>query len=99
MEQIQLALDYIVFHGPACGNPHMPRAQFIDDLVRIVSKHTQLAKEAVSALRDLGEAMRTSALPNEIQKLLQNTLADEVYVRNGCLSALQVCWPSFINAI
>ncbi|PWN50148.1 ARM repeat-containing protein [Violaceomyces palustris] len=89
LEQIQLALDYISFHGNACEDVRFPRASFIDNLVIIVARHTQLAKDAVAALRDLGEAIKTSTLPNELYKLLSNTMADEVYVRSGCLQALQ----------
>lgn len=89
LEQIQLALDIIVSHGAACEDLRFPRADFIDGLVRIVAKHTQLAKDAVSALRSLGEAMRTNATGEEIQSLLVHLLADEVYVRAGCLQALQ----------
>ncbi|TKY88745.1 hypothetical protein EX895_002376 [Sporisorium graminicola] len=89
LEQIQLSLDFIDFHGSACEDMRYPRASFIDSLVTIVAKHTQISKDAVSALRDIGEALRTTALPAEIQKLLSNTMVDEVYVRNGCLQAIQ----------
>ncbi|CDS01548.1 related to translation activator GCN1 [Sporisorium scitamineum] len=89
LEQIQLSLDFINFHGSACEDVRYPRSSFIDSLVTIVAKHTQISKDAVSALRDIGEALRTTALPAEIQKLLSNTMVDEVYVRNGCLQAIQ----------
>ncbi|SPO29720.1 related to translation activator GCN1 [Ustilago trichophora] len=89
LEQIQLSLDFIDFHASVCEDMHYPRSSFIDSLVTIVAKHTQLSKDAVSALRDIGEALRTTALPTEIQKLLSNTMVDEVYVRNGCLQAIQ----------
>ncbi|SPO30832.1 related to translation activator GCN1 [Ustilago trichophora] len=89
LEQIQLSLDFIDFHASVCEDMHYPRSSFIDSLVTIVAKHTQISKDAVSALRDIGEALRTTALPTEIQKLLSNTMVDEVYVRNGCLQAIQ----------
>ncbi|EST09400.1 protein of unknown function DUF3554 [Kalmanozyma brasiliensis GHG001] len=89
LEQIQLSLDFIDFHGSACEDMRYPRSSFIDSLVTIVAKHTQISKDAVSALRDIGEALRTTALPAEIHKLLSNTMVDEVYVRNGCLQAIQ----------
>lgn len=89
LEQIQLSLDFIDFHGSACEDMRYPRSSFIDSLVTIVAKHTQISKDAVSALRDLGEALRATALPAEVQKLLSNTMVDEVYVRNGCLQAIQ----------
>ncbi|KAK0553938.1 translational activator of GCN4 [Tilletia horrida] len=88
-EQMQLALDFLTFHCEACEDPRMPRAQFIDDFVQITAKHTQLSKEAVFGLRSLGEAMRTNATPAEQQKLLGHLLSDAVYVRTGCLQALQ----------
>ncbi|CAD6979741.1 unnamed protein product, partial [Tilletia controversa] len=88
-EQMQLALDFLTFHCEACEDPRMPRAHFIDDFVQITAKHTQLSKEAVSGLRSLGEAMRTSATPEELQKLFGHLLSDAVYVRTGCLQALQ----------
>ncbi|KDN49927.1 ARM repeat-containing protein [Tilletiaria anomala UBC 951] len=89
MEQVQLSLDFIVFHTEPCEDARYPRSDFVDALLHIVAKHTQLAQDAVSALRSMGEAMRMSALPFEIEKLLHHCLADEVYVRTGCLQALQ----------
>ena len=91
MEQIRLALDFITFHCGACEDPRYPRADFMDVLLHIVAKHTQLAKDAVSALRSLGEGMKDSALSFEIEKLLSYCIADEVYVRSGSLQALQSC--------
>ncbi|PWY99964.1 ARM repeat-containing protein [Testicularia cyperi] len=89
LEQIQLSLDFIDFHGSACEDARYPRASFIETLVTIVAKHTQISKDAVSALQDIGEALRSTALPAEIQKLLSHLMVDEVYVRNGCLQAIQ----------
>ena len=88
-EQVQLALDFITFHGPGCRDSRFPRIAFVDDLVRIVSTQTQLAKDAVGTLRSLGEAMKMNASANEIDRLLFHTLADEAYVRAGSLQALQ----------
>jgi hypothetical protein len=88
-EQVQLALEFITFHGAACRDVRFPRAFFIDDLVKIVSTQTQLAKDAVAALRSLGESMKANATQAEITRLLEHTLADEVYVRAGALQALQ----------
>ncbi len=89
MEQIQLCLDLIVHHAGACEDARYPRNTFIDALLTIVARHTQLAKEAVSALREVGEGMKGSALPAEINKLLSHAIADAVYVRSGSLQALQ----------
>lgn len=89
LEQVQLALDIISYHTGSCDDPRWPRADFIASLLHIVAKHTQLAKDAVSALRGLGEAMASSSLPSEVKTLLAHSLADEVYVRTGALQALQ----------
>ncbi|KAK0554986.1 translational activator of GCN4 [Tilletia horrida] len=88
-EQMQLSLDFLTFHCEVCDDPRMPRSQFIDDFVQITAKHTQLSKEAVSGLRSLGEAMRSNATIEEQQKLFGHLLSDAVYVRTGCLQALQ----------
>ncbi|CAO1631779.1 unnamed protein product [Parajaminaea phylloscopi] len=89
LEQIQLALDVINFHAGSCEDVRYPRAEMIDDLVIIVARHSPLARDAVGALRSMGEAMKDSALPNEIAVLLRHTLAQETYVRLGALQALQ----------
>lgn len=89
LEQIQLALDIIDFHAGACEDVRFPRAEMIDDLVIIVREHSRLARDAVGALRSLGEAMKDSALPSEIALLLRHTLAQETYVRLGALQAIQ----------
>ncbi|PWN35796.1 ARM repeat-containing protein [Meira miltonrushii] len=89
LEQVQLALDFITFHGEACRDSRFPRLAFIDDLAHIVANNTQLAKDAVSALRTLGDAIKINASPQEISRLLHHILAEEVYVRTGALQALQ----------
>lgn len=89
LEQVQLALDVINFHAGSCEDVRFPRSEMIDDLVVIVSKHSPLARDAVGALRSMGEAMKESALPAEIAQLLKHTLAQETYVRLGALQAIQ----------
>lgn len=89
LEQVQLALDIISFHTSQCDDPRWPRADFIASLLHVVAKHTQLAKDAVSSLRGMGEAMASSVLPSEVNTLLRHTLADELYVRTGALQALR----------
>ncbi|CAO1627100.1 unnamed protein product [Sympodiomycopsis kandeliae] len=89
LEQIQLALDIIDFHAGSCADVRFPRGEFIDNLVVIVAKYSQLARDAVGTLRSLGEAMKESALPTEIEKLLKHALAQETYVRQGALQAIQ----------
>jgi hypothetical protein len=87
-EQVQLALDFIAYHAGACSDVRFPRLEFIDDLAHVVAKHGQLAKDAVSAMRSMGEAMKTSATGDEISNILRHALADEVSVRSGSLQAL-----------
>lgn len=89
VEQVQLALDFISFHTSACQDERFPRIVFIDDLTHIVATQTSLSKDAVAALRSLGEAIRATARQEDIQRLLTHALADEVYVRSGSLQALQ----------
>lgn len=89
LEQIQLALEVVNFHASSCKDVRFPRSEMTDDLVIIVAKHSPLARDAVVALRSMGEAMKESALPSEINKLLRHTLAQEAYVRLGALQAIQ----------
>lgn len=89
LEQIQLAMDIIQFHAGVCEDVRFPRQEMIDDLVIIVSKHSQLSRDAVGVLRSMGEAVKDSALPSEIDALLKHTLAQETYVRLGALQAIQ----------
>lgn len=88
-EQTRLALNFVAFHGNACRDARFPRLAFVNDLVKIVATQTQLAKDAVAALRTLGEAMKANATSEEMQQLLKHAVADEVYVRTGALQALQ----------
>lgn len=89
LEQTQLALEIIDFHAGSCEDVRFPRSEMIDDLVVVVKKHSRLARDAVGALRSMGEAIKDSALPIEISKLLTHTLAQETYVRLGALQAIQ----------
>ncbi|PWN39719.1 ARM repeat-containing protein [Ceraceosorus guamensis] len=88
-EQVQLALDFMGFHAAASEDPRFPRILFVDNVVHVVAKHTQLAQEAVAIFRSLGEAIKTNATQAEIAVILRHTLADETYVRSGSLQALQ----------
>lgn len=62
----------------------------MNHLLHIIRQQPKLSKEASSALIDLGEAIQSSASPDELAVLLRGTLTQEVYVRNSCLQALQV---------
>ncbi|KAG9126171.1 translational activator of GCN4, partial [Ceratobasidium sp. 392] len=89
LEQISLALDVIQFHCGEFSNPAYPRIEAARSLISIISKVPKAAKDAVSALVDLGQSISTSVTDEETDVLLKSTLAQEVYVRNACLQALQ----------
>ena len=55
-----------------------------------ISAIRELAKDASSALIDIGQAVSASVKPEELQVLLRGILIQEVYVRNACLQTLQV---------
>ncbi|KAG8759295.1 translational activator of GCN4, partial [Ceratobasidium sp. 428] len=89
LEQVSLALDVIQFHCGEFSNPAYPRIEAARSLIHIISKVPKAAKDALSALVDLGQSITASATDEETNVLLKNTLAQEVYVRNACLQALQ----------
>lgn len=68
-----------------------PRLVSIQNILHIIRGQPKLAKDAVSALVDAGEAIHQNATREEISVLIRATLAQEVYVRNACLQSLQVC--------
>ncbi|EMD33195.1 hypothetical protein CERSUDRAFT_142825 [Gelatoporia subvermispora B] len=89
LEQIALALDVVKFHGGEFSDTLFPRSRAIEDLIHLIRNQPKLAKEASSALIDLGQAMQSTATRNETSILLQGLLVQEVYVRNSCLQTLQ----------
>ncbi|KAG9085998.1 translational activator of GCN4, partial [Ceratobasidium sp. UAMH 11750] len=89
LEQVSLALDVIQFHCGEFSNPAYPRIEAARSLIYIISKVPKAAKGAVSALVDLGQSISASVTDEETNVLLKSTLAQEVYVRNACLQALQ----------
>lgn len=66
-----------------------PRLETIEDLLKIISTQPRLAKDASSALADLGTAIRDVATPEEIAAIIKGTLSGESNVRNSALQALQ----------
>ncbi|QRV98281.1 translational activator gcn1 [Ceratobasidium sp. AG-Ba] len=89
LEQVSLALDIIQFHCGEFSNPAYPRIEAARSLIYAISKVPKAAKNAVSALVDLGQSISDSVTDEETNVLLKSTLAQEVYVRNACLQALQ----------
>ena len=72
------------------SDPAYPRIEAARSLIHVISKVPKVAKTAVSALVDLGQSIFPSVTEEETAMLLKGTLAQEVYVRNACLQALQV---------
>ena len=107
LEQIALSLDIIKFHCGECtcwrfrsenvadfetvSDPTYPRVGTVRDLIHAIRHQPKLAKDASSALIDIGQAMQGNALRDEVTVLLGGTLYQEVYVRTSCLQTLQVC--------
>ena len=72
------------------SEPAYPRSKTCEDLLHVIKSQPKLAKEAASALIEIGQSMQSTATPEEVQALLHGTLQQEVYVRNACLQTLQV---------
>jgi hypothetical protein len=62
----------------------------MENLIHIIRQQPKLAKDASSALVDLGEALHATATREEINVLLRAILLQEAYVRNSVLQTLQV---------
>ena len=89
-------------HAPIALTPSLvsdtafPREETLDVLLHVVRQQPKLAKDASSALIDIGQAIHDSVSRQELEVLIRGTLLQEVYVRNSCLQALQVtACPSF----
>lgn len=63
----------------------------MESLIHVIRQQPRLAKDASSALIDIGQAIHSNVTPEETSALLRGTLMQEVYVRTSCLQALQVC--------
>jgi hypothetical protein len=71
-----------------------PRQLICDALVTLIAQQPKVSRDAISALLDAGEAINTSASEVEQEFLINSTLSQEVFVRNACLQAMQVCGTS-----
>ncbi|EKM53603.1 uncharacterized protein PHACADRAFT_125439 [Phanerochaete carnosa HHB-10118-sp] len=89
LEQATLALDLVKFHTGEFSQTAFPRKQTMENLLFVIRQQPKLAKDASSALIDIGQAVQSSVKPEELQVLLRGTLIQEVYVRNACLQTLQ----------
>ncbi|ESK85788.1 translational activator [Moniliophthora roreri MCA 2997] len=89
LEQLTLCQDIIKFHCGEFMDPAFPRVHTIELLIHLIRQQPKLSKEASSSLVELGEAMASSAVKEEIGTLIRGTLHQEVYVRTSCLQTLQ----------
>ncbi|KAF8740425.1 ARM repeat-containing protein, partial [Rhizoctonia solani] len=89
LEQVSLAMDIIQFHCGEFSDPAYPRIEAARSLIHIIGTVPKIAKNAVSALVDLGQSISANVTEEETNVLLRSTLAQEAYVRNACLQALQ----------
>jgi hypothetical protein len=83
------------FHVPTnliaflVSDPVYPRIDVLEGLAHIVGRQPKLSREAVAVLVEVGEAIHESSTREEQGTLLRHTMAQEVYVRNAVLQALQ----------
>lgn len=72
------------------SDPAYPRHATIKDLIQLIRTYPRLAKDASSALVDLGAALQDVARPDEVKEMIAGTLSRDSNVRNAVLQALQV---------
>ncbi|GJE94641.1 ARM repeat-containing protein [Phanerochaete sordida] len=89
LEQAALALDLVKFHTGEFTQEAYPRKQTMENLLFVIRQQPKLAKDASSALIDIGQAVQATVKPEELTVLLRGILIQEVYVRNACLQTLQ----------
>jgi hypothetical protein len=68
-----------------------PRQSICRALVTLVAQHPRVSRDAVAVLLEVGDAIHTSVSESEQDLLIESTLGQEVFVRNACLQAMQVC--------
>jgi hypothetical protein len=61
----------------------------LEGLVHIIARQPKLSRDGVAVLVEVGEAIHESSTREEQTALLRHTTAQEVYVRNAVLQALQ----------
>lgn len=96
-EQLTLSLGLLSTHCAVMADVNYPRSAIIKVLLKAIGTYTKHSKDASSTLVNLGESLRENATHEESARLIQGTLADEIYVRSSCLQALQVSrWVLFL---
>ncbi|WWC61174.1 uncharacterized protein I303_103754 [Kwoniella dejecticola CBS 10117] len=88
-EQLTLVVNIIAACVGEFTNDAYPRLQTIRDLLHVIGTYSKLAKDAVSALADLGAAIKDVASTAEISEMIAGTLSKDSNVRNAALQALQ----------
>ncbi|WVR05268.1 hypothetical protein IAU60_002280 [Kwoniella sp. DSM 27419] len=88
-EQLTLVVNVIAACVGEFENDAYPRLQTIRDLLHVIVTYSKLAKDAASALADLGAAIKDVATSAEIKEMIAGTLSRESNVRNAALQALQ----------
>ncbi|KAK8869849.1 hypothetical protein IAR55_000417 [Kwoniella newhampshirensis] len=88
-EQLFLVVAII---AACCGefeNDAYPRLDTIRDLTHVIANYSKLAKDATSALANIGAAIKDVATSDEIREMIAGTLSKDSNVRNAALQALQ----------
>ncbi|WWD10197.1 hypothetical protein V865_008331 [Kwoniella europaea PYCC6329] len=88
-EQLILVVNIIAACVGEFTNDAYPRLQTIRDLLHVIGTYSKLAKDAASALADLGAAIKDVATHAEISEMIAGTLSKDSNVRNAALQALQ----------
>jgi hypothetical protein len=70
----------------------------MNNMLYVIRQQPKLAKDASSALIDIGQSVHANVTQDELRVLLGGTLLQEVYVRNACLQTLQVCSRRLVYA-
>ncbi|KAF7294474.1 TOG domain-containing protein [Mycena kentingensis (nom. inval.)] len=89
LEQLSLTIDILKFHSGEFDDAAFPRRQTLESLLTTIRQQLKVAKDASSALIDLGASAHSNATRDEMDILLRGTLTQEVHVRNSCLQTLQ----------
>ncbi|EIW69657.1 hypothetical protein TREMEDRAFT_73934 [Tremella mesenterica DSM 1558] len=88
-EQLTLVVNIIAACCGEFADDAFPRLDTIQMLIDIIGTHSRLAKDASSALVDLGAAIKDVATLEESNRLIAGTLSKDANVRNAVLQALQ----------
>lgn len=104
VEKVQLALEYIAGNSSVASDVRFPRAETLTTLLAVVRRFPMLAKDAVGALREYGDALAADdEVPAALlELLLAEALAEERLVRQGaleCLAALDLTEAPFLPAL